>query len=398
MSVPDPLKQNEILNKEVSIGAIRELPVDESLLYPTFCPLHEVASDDVFFEYAVPEIYGKAPARAEDAESVVVRHDDTAGYGRASIVDWALKNSYSASDVTRYREYLSIVDQFGGDTGALPLFAQQGNELQTKMARDQNRRRKALDNRIESLFIQGLEFNTISYNDGDVIFSVNYERPAGQTVGAAPSGTAWDDAGGAHDPIGDFIDIKQTMWDTYGTTIGTAIMSEKTAWLITKATLFAQMAMTPGDTVAGDNIDPYYALRNFGMDAVVAKVQAATGVRIVTYDAGIRTRAWGTNTLGFTRNMTEGKVILLPAQADIDALSDTDFGFAATLTSPHPEGGFTPGFYSWEEEEKDPWRVTVGTGIKAFPVMPHMEYTYVFTAHAPSGGSGAFTQPGAPTP
>lgn len=398
MSVPDPLKQNEILNKEVSIGAIRELPVDESLLYPQLCPLHEVGSDDVFFEYAVPEVYGQAPARAEDAEAVVVRRDDTAGYGRASIVDWALKDSYSASDVTRYREYLQIVDQMGGDAGSLPLFAQNLNELPQKVARDTRRRRRALDNRIEQLFIQGLEFGIVSYDDGDVIFNVDYQRPTAQSTSGTPSGTDWDDVAGGADPIRDAIDIKKYMWDTYGTSIGTMIMSETTVWNMTRATKFAQMAITPGDTVAGDNIDPYYAMRGYGLEAVKAKFQAATGISIVTYDAGRRTRAWGSSTLGFTRNMTEGKVICLPTQGDLAELNDTEFGFAATLTSPHPEGGFTPGFYSWQEEEVDPWRLTIGTGIKAFPVMPHLEYTYTFVAHAPSGGAGAWTQPGAPTP
>ena len=37
----------------------------------------------------------------------------------------------------------------------------------------------------------------------------------------------------------------------------------------------------------------------------------------------------------------------------------------------------TPGFYAWEKDYgQDPWGYALGTGIKAFPVFPHMELTY----------------------
>jgi hypothetical protein len=50
-----------------------------------------------------------------------------------------------------------------------------------------------------------------------------------------------------------------------------------------------------------------------------------------------------------------------------------------TLTSPHPEGNWQPGYYEWEDEQRDPWMQVRGTGIKAFPVFPYMEYTYTMT-------------------
>ena len=46
------------------------------------------------------------------------------------------------------------------------------------------------------------------------------------------------------------------------------------------------------------------------------------------------------------------------------------------LTSPHPEGNWQPGFYEWEQETKDPWGLNRGTGVKAFPVFPHMDLTF----------------------
>jgi hypothetical protein len=60
----------------------------------------------------------------------------------------------------------------------------------------------------------------------------------------------------------------------------------------------------------------------------------------------------------------------------VAALDDT-IGFGATLTSPHPEGNWTSGFYEWERDTgPDPWGFDRGNGIKAFPVMPHMELSY----------------------
>ena len=394
---PNPLQQNQLLNKEVSIGAIRELPVDERYIFPEYAPLTDIGSDDVFFQLGIPESYGMAPARAEDAEAVLVRRDTSAGYGRASIVDWALKDRYSASDVTRYREWLNVASM--ALDGQLPLLAQQGNQLAEKIAKDTVRRRKALDARLEKLFIEGLETGHTTYDDGRVMFDVDWQRPAAQTANTPPNTTLWTDAAGGHDPIRDFIDVKTYMYDAYGTTVGEAIMSEKTLLLAVQSVKFAQMGLTPAGQISGVNVDPYYALGNYGLAAVKAKLEAATGIRIRTYDAGRRVRAWGSTTTTFQRFMTEGKIVFLPSSEDIAALNqDTDFGFAATFTSPHPEGGFTPGFYTWEEEEKDPWQLVIGTGIKAFPVMPHLKYTYCFRAHAPTNSVGPWTQPGGSTP
>ena len=89
-----------------------------------------------------------------------------------------------------------------------------------------------------------------------------------------------------------------------------------------------------------------------------------------------RTRPIGSNTVTNNRFTPEDTILFLPRAEDLADVDDTEVGFAKTLTSPHPEGNWQPGFYEWEQEKKDPWGQDVGTGIKAFPVFPHLEYTY----------------------
>jgi hypothetical protein len=69
-------------------------------------------------------------------------------------------------------------------------------------------------------------------------------------------------------------------------------------------------------------------------------------------------------------------MFFLPGPGDLGDIDDTEIGFAKTLTSPHPEGNWTSGYYEWEDETRDPWMRVRGSGIKAFPVFPYMEYTY----------------------
>ena len=71
-------------------------------------------------------------------------------------------------------------------------------------------------------------------------------------------------------------------------------------------------------------------------------------------------------------------MILFPSTGDLGEIDDTQIGFAKTLTAPHPEGNWSSGFYEWEDETRDPWMHVKGSGVKAFPVFPYMEYTYSF--------------------
>src|SRR5690348_8566467 len=120
--MPPNVALDRLVRKEVALGIIREiLPPQDHIGLQVVAPWLEVESDDVIFDYAKGLTDGLAPARAEDSESELAQKDDTyVGQGRASVIDWALKDHCSASDVTRYREFLSTINAVQ-QTGALDL-------------------------------------------------------------------------------------------------------------------------------------------------------------------------------------------------------------------------------------------------------------------------------------
>jgi hypothetical protein len=371
------LAQDRLVRKEVALGAIREYPVDERHIWSSIAPFQSVQSDDVIFQYITPEVGGLAPARAEDAESELARKDDTIGYGRASIVDWAEKDHYSASDVTRFREYQRLAEIAGGDDFPLTV-GSMTEDWQAKLARDSRRRRRKLDNRLEWLTISALVDGVIAYDDGKVRFSVDYGRPAGQQSQAPASTIDWD-LGAAHDPIGDLIAVTEYMRDTYDIEMGTVLLSPKAIRYIINSDKFAARAGVGTLTTSTTYPEPRYVIDGWNYEAAAAVVSAATGLRLQAYDSKYRTRTLGSTTTTNNRFMPENEAVFLPAAGEIDLISDSEIGFAKTLTSPHPEGGFAPGFYEWEQGTKDPWGQDVGSGIKAFPVFPHLEWTYNLT-------------------
>src|SRR3990167_6028597 len=99
------LSQDRLVRKEVAVGVIREaalLPEDH-IGTRLIAPFKSVESDDVIFDYTMGLQVGMAPARAEDAESELAAKDDTVGTGRASVIDWAIKDHYDPPDVSRFR-------------------------------------------------------------------------------------------------------------------------------------------------------------------------------------------------------------------------------------------------------------------------------------------------------
>jgi hypothetical protein len=74
-------------------------------------PWLDVESDDVIFDYIKGLTDGLAPARAEDAESELARRTrrSSAPVGPPSSTG-RMKDRYSASDVSRYREALLIAE------------------------------------------------------------------------------------------------------------------------------------------------------------------------------------------------------------------------------------------------------------------------------------------------
>jgi Phage major capsid protein E len=344
-------------------------------------PFLDVQSDDVIFAYAMPEVDGLAPARAEDSESELAQKDDSVGTGRASVIDWALKDHYDPSDVTRYREFLRLAELAAGG-GDFPLTM--GTLLEDfpgKVARDTARRKRKLDNRIEWLIMGGVDAGQLAYNDGKIKFTTNYGRP-GDQQNQAPAGGLWTLA--ASDPIGDFMVIDQLMYDRYGFRFsegGRAIGSRKAWQALLNSDKWAARAGIPGS--AQVPVNPNYLIDGWGKtpNAVMDVYARQTGLsELIIYDAVYRTRAQGSTTTVNTRFTSEKNIIFLPPDAAINEADDTEIGFAKTLTSPHAEGGWTSGYYEWEKDTgPDPWGQDVGTGIKAFPVFPHLEFSYVMT-------------------
>jgi hypothetical protein len=384
------LSQDRLVRKEVALGTLRDLEPPKTHIGLSLCPWLEVASDDVIFDYMKPLTEGLAPARAEDSEAELAQKDHLfGGTGRASIIDWAVKDHYTASDVTRYRESLLLQAQLGvNGLNDLPVTLRSNiTEFDQKLARDEATRRRKMDNRVEWLIMTALETGGISYNDGRIKFAVDYGRPANQTD-EAPQNGLWSLT--TSDPIRDLLWVQEFMYDLYGVRMTRALTSRKVLNNLLNSDKFAARSglaipgygVPSGGTVGspgGTEIDPMYLIDGWGAGAARAIIERQTGIQFMEpYDAVYRTRAVGSTTVVNNRFMSENKVLLLPDPEDVAALDDA-IGFGRTLTSPHPEGNWTPGFYEWERSTVDPWGMDRGTGVKAFPVFPHMELTYSLT-------------------
>jgi hypothetical protein len=373
--------QDRLIRKEEALGMLREIVPPQDHIGIQLVPWLEVASDDVIFDYAVGLAEGMAPARAEDAESELAQKDVLfAGQGRAAVIDWALKDHYNASDVNRYQEILRIVDQIQG--GNLPLeMSNILGDFQATVTRDDALRRKKLDNRIEWLIMTGLSDAGISYNDGRIKFTVDFGRPAGQVVTKNYSTTS-------HDPIGDILRMQEFMFDQYGIRMDRAITSRRVINTFMNSDRFLSRSGFVVGGTPSSTIDPNYVLDGWGPNAALELVKRATNVDFIEYDSVYRTRPVGSKITTVNRFLPENRIIFLPNQEDVNSFDETQIGFGKTLTSPHPEGNWTAGYYEWEKETgPDPWGRDRGTGVKAFPVLPHMDLTAVFDITLPAASS-----------
>lgn len=364
--MPTALPQDRLVRKEVALGVVREFePPQDHIGTRLIAPMQEVQSDDVLFAYTRGMTAGLAPARAEDAESELAGKDESVGTGTASVIDWAIKDHYDASDVTRWREGQALLAN-PATLAAFPLLSRQMTEgFNDKRDNDTLRRRRKLDNRIEWLIMTGLDTGKITYNDGKIAFSVDYGRPAAQQDIATPtSGNLWGAANS--DPIAD-ITVVQELAYPMGVNLDRCIISRKA---------LRKLYMSPKFTDALTGADPRYKVMPWGPQQAADFIEAQTNMTFIVYDSVYRTRSLGSNTTVNTRFTREDYAIFLPSNADVEALSDM-VGFGATLTSPHPEGNWQAGFYEWERETVDPWGHDMGTGVKAFPVLPHLDLTWV---------------------
>ena len=371
---------DRLVRKETSLGAIREKPVpNDHIGLAEIAPFLDVPTDDVIFEYIKDGLQeGLAPARAEDAEAELAQKDELLyGQGRASIIDWSLKDKYTASDVTRYREDLFLQQQAAGVLSQLNynFVGRTVTDFQNRLARHDNLRRRKLDNRLEQLIMTALSAGVITYNDGKIKFTVNYGRPAGQHD-QAPAGGLWGTT--TSDPIGDLLAVNQYMLDTYGVKLTRGVISTRILNNLWKSERFlAALGLPVIGGTPNVPLDPnYLGLNGYTPEGALRVVEQATGISFRIYDAFWRSRPIGSQTFTMNRFTPDNQVILLPTQGDLGEIDDTEIGFAKTLTAPHPEGNWSSGYYEWEDETRDPWMHVRGSGIKAFPVFPYMEYTY----------------------
>lgn len=386
------IPQDRLIRKEVALGVIREIvPPQDHIGLSTIAPLMSVPTDDVIFQYAQGITDGLSPARAEDAESETYQRDDTfLSEGRASVIDWAIKDRYTSSDVSRYREWLEIQQRMR-DTGNLPLLATSATEgWQQRLARDTARRRRRLDNRLEWLIMSALSTGSIAYNDGKIKFTVDYGRPSAQMLvpggsltstdgGTITMGSAgWLKTDGTGDPISDILKLQNWAYDTYGVRLTRAIASRKVLtglWASSKFVARTGLITQSGST----EVDPKYVIDGWSPQAAQTIIENATMVKFLEYDSVYRTRPVGSTTVTNNRFLPANRIIFLPDEGDIAQFDDTEIGFAKTLTSPHPAGNWQSGFYEWEKDHgQDPWGYDVGTGIKAFPVFLHMDLTFAY--------------------
>lgn len=369
-----PTDYDRIVRKEASLGFIRQLQPPEDHLWPTLTPLMDVPTDDFVFDYVEPDITsGLVPARAQDAESELAQHDFFAGgQGRASVIDWAVKDTYSATDVVNYRDAQNIVNTLSASSAQVPTtVSANANDLPAKMARHAAKRVRKIHNRFENIVTESLVTGKYEYSDGRMSFAVDWGRPANQQDVTPESGSY---AGDAHDPINDWLAVQQYMFDNFGVTVDRVIGSRKAFSSFYKSSKFRLLTgHAPGAGVGNDDMS--YLMPGWGPRAAVNFVEEQTGIKPIIHDSVYRVRnADGTVTA--TRYLPEDRLIFLPSAASITDIDSTPLGFGKICTSPHIEGGMTAGFYEWEQNQVDPWQLSAGTGIKAFPVLPHMDMTY----------------------
>lgn len=381
-----PIGQDRLVRKETSLGAVREISPPMEHIGDSIAPWLPVATDDVIFDYLTVQTDGLAPARAEDAESELAQKDQTLnGQGRASVIDWSLKDHYDASDVKNAVELERIAAAMR--SGSLPLLVQsQLTDWNTRLANDRKLRRRKLDNRREWLIMNALSTGQIVYNDGKIKFAVDYGRPANQSAGnvgfdvpeAGIVDGTWDISNTTFDPVRFFIELSQWFYDLYGVRLGSAIGSKRIFnrfWVSDKFSQRAGLGAAYNGANQAVAPDLLYATAGWSPGAARAVVENSTGITFREYDSVYRTRPVGSNTVTANRFLPKTRLILLPDMGDLAEVATTQIGFAKTLTAPHPEGNWASGFYEWERSTVDPWGQDVGNGVKMFPVFPHLEYT-----------------------
>lgn len=372
-----PLNQQEAHEKAVGIGISRELPVDQSLIWPRIAPLQSIDTDKFTFEVEVDSSDLMAPAADESAESETYENDTFFGEGKGSVIDWRVSTRTKPSDITNARAFDEAMRLFS-EAGIVPprLFQNQAAQLSDKLAKDRIERRRQIDFRLEWLVTQALSTGGINYADGKIRFETPFGLPVDQLNQAPASGNLWN-VGVDHDPIGDIDAMQEFMYARYDITLDTMVISPESLRKMARSKYFYPRTGLAIPAGIGPR-DMSYINPNFGQEEAVRIISQATGItNIIVYDAKRKVKPLGANTRPVpVRFMDEGQVIFFPSVEAAGGLLSTDLGFAKTLTSPHPEGDWASGIYTFEDSGVDPWGRKDGTGIKAMPVFPRIDLSY----------------------
>lgn len=381
MTTPVDAPFDRLVAKETALGAIREIPIPtEHIGLSEIAPWKEVDSDDVIFDFLEDGLTdGLAPARAQDAESELAQKDDYAiSGGRARVIDWTLKSNYDQGKVMNYDEARRIQQALQG-INSVNLRNGQGFlapalDFGRKVARDDAWRVSRLYNRLEQLIMSGFFESGIDYDDGKIHFAVDFKRPADQQD--VPVDVWWDAL--TADPIQNIKDMNRFMYQRYGVKMKRAWCSERDLEKFFQIDKFVALTGMQNFTNSTTPVDLSYLRPNWGNEAAIQIIEQATGVKFRIYDGTYRVRPLGTNARPTLVRYTDSrKVVFAPSEEDLAQIDPDGIGFARTLTSPHPEGNWQPGFYEWEKVRSDPWTVDRGNGVKAFPIFPFLKYTYV---------------------
>lgn len=303
----------------------------------TYLPFFDSPTEEITWD-VIKAVNPLADFRAVDGEAKLVGRQAFARM-YADVVSLAQKERFNASDLRKIREagMLPIVD------GQISLVAQMGAAAKRKVRDALQRCKDAVDNRLEWMAINALLGKIDSPSTSKVKFSVDYGITGGQT-GVVPS-VLWSTVATA-DPLGDLLTWQQTVLENTGVLLDTAIMSRKALkYALDNTGLRTMMQYT----------NPMMSLTK-----AQQVIEENTGIKIELYDTTY-TSEDGTTV---TRFLPENKVIMLASVSD---------GIGDIVRVMHPLAGYTPGYYSWTEEKKDPYGIEAGVGLDAFPRIKHPE-------------------------
>ncbi len=345
--VPDFLTQRFLTR------VVREYPT-EAFIGQQILPIENTAAFNAMWDIITKDAK-LAPFVAINAESPLA---DKAGFKRAfsELADVRIKELLNEDDLLALRE------PGMADVVLEGLAEARATSAERKVRQTMDRMTARVWGRVEWARWQVLMLGAIAYDDGKVVFNVDFGVPSGNKV--VLTGTnQWSDTTNS-DPLKDLATYKE-----------------------------AQQVLTgrvPSRCYVGSNI-PGYLVQNAkirdllkGTDSVVKLLNPSqildfigqlVGLKFERYDTTYQDGS-GTD----TRFLNADYLVMLPEprQSDGEVLGDVASG-------PAKANNFAPGLYSWIKEEEDPWGTFVGAGIHAFPRIYHPEWILSMNV---KGGAG----------